>query len=258
MGTRKANRNKKTKSRHSSRSKRRSRGGGASALVSNPPAAPPAYPVYKPGPGQFGYQDPNQVSLTGSHTRYEIGVPGFGLRGYTKIGAPLSTMQHVGVTGYPQTAALAAGLLIPGAAATMSGAPQGPSTFDPKQAPPNYYAALGMIRPDTPIDNTLLDTAYMSKKNVGTNADKKLVKTAYNTLSDPAKRYQYDAAVNQYYTMHPPSLSQLAQMAPPMPLKPGQKSPFPPGFNPLQTALTQLSWLPGLKSTFNAPIAIRR
>jgi hypothetical protein len=254
MATRRVQRrNKKTQRRKS-----RGRGGNASALISNPPAAPPAYPVFKPGPGQFGYQDPNQVSLTGNFTEYQIGLPGFGLRGYTKPGAPLSTMQHVGVTGYPQSAALAAGLLIPGAAAALSGTQSAPSTFDPSKAPPNYYAALGIQRPQTPLDNTMLDTAYMSKKYIGTNAEKKLAKNAYNTLRDPAKRYQYDAAVNQYYTQNPPSLFQIAQMSNPMPPAPGQKSPFPPGFNPMQTALTQLSWLPGLKSTFNAPIAVRR
>ena len=94
-------------------------------------AIPPAYPVFKPGPGQFGYKNPNQVNLHGSFTEYQIGVPGIGLRGYTNPGAPLSSMQHIGVTGYPQTAALAAGVLIPGAAAAMSGSQQAPSTFNP-------------------------------------------------------------------------------------------------------------------------------
>jgi hypothetical protein len=229
---------KKLKTKTLRKNRKSRRGGSTLPMGSNP--------VFKPTQGQFGYSNPNKVDLTGNFTEYSIGFPGFGFRGYTQPGANIGTMQHMGVTGLPQNIGIAAGLLIPGAATTMAGIPA-TSTFDPAKAPPNYYNALGIVRSETPLDNRVLQTAYNSKKNIGTNAQKQLVKNAYNTLSDPAKRYQYDAMVNQYFTAHPPSVAQLLQMSS-QPTNPNQQK-----FNP-ETAFKMLSFLPGFSSALQAPI----
>ena len=226
--------------RHKKSGKTRRRRGGSSAMVSNPQAQPPPFPVFKPGPGQFGYQDPNKVDLHGSFTEYQLGLaPGVGIRGYTNPGQSITQMQHVGLTGVPQGIGIAGALLVPEA--------QRPVTFDPAHAPPDYYGALGIRRPNAPLNSRLVNSAYASRKNLGTNADKKLVQTAYNTLRDPAKRYQYNAAVNQYYTANPPSIAQLMQMA-------HKANPNPnPAINP-DAALKAFAFLPGFRRALEQPV----
>ena len=229
---------KSRRSQRRARKTRRSRKGGSSALIVNPQAPPPPFPVFKPGPGQFGYQDPNKVDLHGSFTEYQLGLaPGVGIRGYTNPGQSITQMQHVGLTGIPQGVGIAGALLVPEA--------QRPLTFDPAQAPPDYYGVLGIERSQTQLNSAVVNSAYAARKNLGTNADKKLVQTAYNTLRDPAARYQYDATVNQYWTSHPPSIAQIMQMT--HKANPGRAT------NP-NNALKAFAFLPGFKRALEQPV----
>ena len=194
--------------------------------------------VFAPKPGQFGYTDPNQVSLTGSFTEYQMGVPGFGVRGYTQPGAnPFApgAMQHVGLTGYPQ---------LMGVAGLAMSQPKVQGSFNINQMPPDYYTPLGLVNKRTPFTKAELNAAYNQKKNLGTNADKKLVKNAYNTLSDPEKRYKHDTAMTEYFTAHPPSISDLLKMAPQRPGGPSSAN-----------ILKGLSYMPpAISSQLNNPI----
>lgn len=226
-------------------------------LVTNAPVPPMPLPpvqmppvdpslVFKPTMGQFGAQNPNQVSLTGDFTEYQMGLPGLGVRGFTQPGAnPFApgALQHTSLTGYGQAAQVVAGLALPGTKV--------PSTFDPSQAPPDYYTPLGLVNNHTPIPKSELDAAYAKRKNAGSNTDKQVAKNAYNTLSDPAKRYKYDQAVTEYLTAHPPSLSNIMAMA----SKSGARAP---GGLPLNTGLKMLSWIPGFSSAMTNPINTRR
>lgn len=194
--------------------------------------------VYAPKPGQFGYTDPNQVRLSGSFTEYQMGVPGFGVRGYTQPGAnPFApgAMQHVGLTGYPQ---------LMGVAGLAMSQPKVQGSFNINQMPPDYYTPLGLVNKRTPFTKAELNAAYNQKKNLGTNADKKLVKNAYNTLSDPEKRYKHDTAMTEYFTAHPPSISDLLKMAPQRPGGPSSAN-----------ILKGLSYMPpAISSQLNNPI----
>jgi hypothetical protein len=243
------------KTRRGKRSNRRTtKRGGLWPFSSSAPAANPglavggptvpnaANPVFAPKPGQFGYTDPNQVSLSGSFTEYQMGVPGLpghSVRGYTKPGAnPFApgAMQHVGATG------LIPGLMNIGTLATSQPKIQG--SFNINQMPPDYYTPLGLRNQRTPFTKAELNAAYNRKKNIGTNADKQLVKAAYNTLSDPQKRYKHDQAMTEYFTAHPPSISDLLKMTP-------QQPGGPSGAN----ILKGLSYMPpAISSGLNNPI----
>ena len=273
MRTRKLLRRRRNSRRPPPLSRRARRGGAEVPSVGtvisaqeasiNKPTDPDTYPVFKPGPGQFGYKDPSAINYTGSFTEYKMGIPGFGMRGYTNPGESIFKVRQLGPTGILQDVSMGASLLIPGVALAINGMagppPQSTLPFDPSLAPPDYYGALGLINNHTPLSATVVADAYYARKNTGTNAQKKLFQDAYSTLSDPAKRYTYDYSVNQYYTQHPPSIAQLVETSRQIPMSVGkQQGPFPPGFNPLETAIKTMSWLPGLGSILQAPIQIQR
>jgi hypothetical protein len=179
-------------------------------LVTNPNTSQsPNSLIFVPKPGQFGYKDPNRVNLTGSHTSYSVsdGTGLFGVRGFTNPGAnPFApgAMQHTQMTGIPQAIGLISDL--------STAKPSVKGSFNASAMPPDYYTTLGIVNKRIPLTKAELNSAYNRKKNLGSNTDKKLLKDAYNTLSDPVKRYKYDESLSNYMTNHPPSIANIYKM----------------------------------------------
>ena len=140
-------------------------------------------------------------NLTGSFTSYEYGIPGIiGNKRYTNSQG--RTLQQT--TGIPQNIALLKFALNPGPTFKQAiGQPTG------ALQQPNYYMVLGVPENFTPAQ---LQTAYNSKKNTGSNINKKLVQQAFNTLADPINRQQYNETIQAYYAANPPNAANIIQM----------------------------------------------
>ena len=77
---------------------------------------------------------------------------------------------------------------------------------------PPYALILGMAPEDPNFTLEKLQAAYNAKKNTGTNADKKLLKNAFNTFSDPQKRAAYASTMKNWYTKHPLTMANIKAM----------------------------------------------
>ena len=66
---------------------------------------------------------------------------------------------------------------------------------------PNPYRDLGVSTKATIAE---IKSAYNSKKSSANNSQKKVLNTAFNTLSDPAKRAKYNADAAVFFKEHPP------------------------------------------------------
>jgi len=134
-------------------------------------------------------------------------MPLYGKRSFTNAEGHKASY----TTGIPQYLA-AADYLTQGHPKGLLGANTTPSEATTGAPFPVYPSILG-IDPDRPgYTPEKLRAAYNSKKNKGTNADKKLVQNAYNTMSDPQKYAAYSAAMKQWYTAHPPKLGNVIAM----------------------------------------------
>lgn len=212
--------------RRSTRSKSR-RGGfwPFSSSSSSKPAVPSqAGPSQAgPGPGQVQYTvgangqliKTGAPDLTGSHTSTSWsvaapglpGVPLYGQRSFSNDRGQKSSY----TTGVPQYLA-AAQFLTEGHPKGLLGANTAPSETTTGAPYPVYSTILG-VEPGRPgYTPDKLRAAYNSKKNKGTNAERKLVQNAYNTFSDPQKYAAYSAAMKQWYTAHPPKLGNVIAM----------------------------------------------
>jgi len=140
-------------------------------------------------------------NLTGNFSTFEYGIPGvIGHKTYTNSQG--KTYQQV--TGIPQTVGMLQLAMNPrGALKSSLGQPS--STV----LPPNYFLILGLSGDFTPAQ---LQSAYNAKKNVGTNIDKKTAKNAFNTLSDPTLRQQYETSMKAYYAANPPNGANIVKM----------------------------------------------
>jgi hypothetical protein len=80
-------------------------------------------------------------------------------------------------------------------------------------APYPFYPGIIGVNPDAP-DYTpeKLQAAYNAKKNIGTNADKKLLKNAFNTFSDPQKLATYKSRMKNWFAKHPPTMADFIAM----------------------------------------------
>jgi len=151
--------------------------------------------------------------LTGSHTNtsWQVGAPGgiplYGQRSFTNAEGHKASY----TTGIPQYVA-AANYLTQGHPKGLLGANTTPSQASTGAPFPVYSTILGVDpgRPDYTPEK--LRAAYNSKKNKGTNAEKRLVQNAYNTFRDPQKFATYNSAMRQWYTAHPPKLGNVLAM----------------------------------------------
>jgi len=151
--------------------------------------------------------------LTGTHTNtsWQVGAPGgiplYGKRSFTNAEGHKASY----TTGIPQY--IAAGqYLTEGHPQGLLGANTKPSEASTGAPFPIYPTILG-VDPDRPgYTPEKLKAAYNSKKNAGTDAERKVVQNAYNTMRDPQKYAEYSAKMKEWYTAHPPKLGDMIAM----------------------------------------------
>jgi hypothetical protein len=113
------------------------------------------------------------------------------------------------VVGIPQHIAFGQWLANPGPQGRLGGQDKIPVSAFTTEAPVNYYGILGVSANSTPGQ---IQSAYLAKKNTGTNTIKKNIQEGYAILSDPTRRKQYDINLSNFYHAHPPNMADLSAM----------------------------------------------
>ena len=147
-------------------------------------------------------------NTTGTFTETSYGIPGLiGTRTFTNSQGKTMTQK----TGIPQNIAMFQFATQPHPDGLFG--TKGKPTEATTGAPYPYYPGIIGVNPDAPdYTPAKLQAAYNAKKNTGTNAEKKTLKNAFNTFSDPQKLATYRATMKNWYAQHPPTMANIIAM----------------------------------------------